>query len=103
VGGALAGGKIPEGAEVILSCQADANPHELSYRWFINDELMTGDFTTKMVSFFDNVLVNYPYNNYYPLPDYSQCNAAIPRSHCQMRGGQCSGQKRGKRDFGHKL
>ncbi|KAH8291688.1 hypothetical protein KR018_005602 [Drosophila ironensis] len=51
VGGALAGGKIPEGAEVILSCQADANPHELSYRWFINDELMTGDFTTKMVSY----------------------------------------------------
>ncbi|XP_032581074.1 irregular chiasm C-roughest protein [Drosophila sechellia] len=49
VGGALAGGKIPEGAEVILSCQADANPHELSYRWFINDELMTGDFTTKMI------------------------------------------------------
>ncbi|KAH8409132.1 hypothetical protein KR009_008502 [Drosophila setifemur] len=51
VGGALAGGKIPEGAEVILSCQADANPHEVSYRWFINDELMTGDFTTKMVSY----------------------------------------------------
>ncbi|XP_017112772.1 irregular chiasm C-roughest protein [Drosophila elegans] len=49
VGGALAGGKIPEGAEVILSCQADANPHELSYRWFINDELMPGDFTTKMI------------------------------------------------------
>ncbi|XP_017054972.1 irregular chiasm C-roughest protein [Drosophila ficusphila] len=49
VGGALAGGKIPEGAEVILSCQADANPHELSYRWFVNDELMAGDFTTKMI------------------------------------------------------
>ncbi|XP_030386564.1 irregular chiasm C-roughest protein [Scaptodrosophila lebanonensis] len=49
VGGALAGGRIPEGAEVILSCQADANPRELSYRWFINDELMTGDFTTKMI------------------------------------------------------
>lgn len=49
VGGALAGGRIPEGAEVILSCQADANPREVSYRWFINDELMTGDFTTKMI------------------------------------------------------
>ncbi|XP_030568360.1 irregular chiasm C-roughest protein [Drosophila novamexicana] len=49
VGGALAGGRIPEGAEVILSCQADANPPEVSYRWFINDELITGDFTTKMI------------------------------------------------------
>lgn len=50
VGGALAGGRIPEGAEVILSCQADANPPEVTYRWFINDELMAGDYTTKMVS-----------------------------------------------------
>ncbi|KAH8416396.1 hypothetical protein KR222_001578 [Zaprionus bogoriensis] len=49
VGGALAGGRIPEGAEVILSCQADANPREVTYRWFINDELMAGDFTTKMI------------------------------------------------------
>ncbi|XP_043866054.1 irregular chiasm C-roughest protein [Drosophila mojavensis] len=49
VGGALAGGRIPEGAEVILSCQADANPPEVSYRWFINDELVPGDFTTKMI------------------------------------------------------
>ncbi|XP_037938622.1 irregular chiasm C-roughest protein [Teleopsis dalmanni] len=49
VGGALAGGHIPEGAEVILGCKADANPKELSYRWFINDDLVTGDFTTKMI------------------------------------------------------
>ncbi|XP_075154282.1 kin of irre [Haematobia irritans] len=49
VGGALAGGRIPEGAEVILSCQADANPPVQSYRWFINDELVTGDYTTRMI------------------------------------------------------
>ncbi|XP_065364987.1 irregular chiasm C-roughest protein [Calliphora vicina] len=49
VGGALAGGRIPESAEVILSCQADANPPVQTYRWFINDELVTGDYTTKMV------------------------------------------------------
>lgn len=51
IGGALAGGRIAEGSEVILSCQADANPPPQSYRWFINDELVTGDYTTKMVSF----------------------------------------------------
>uniref|UniRef100_A0A1A9WGC4 Ig-like domain-containing protein n=1 Tax=Glossina brevipalpis TaxID=37001 RepID=A0A1A9WGC4_9MUSC len=49
VGGALAGGRIPEGAEIILSCQADANPPVQTYRWFINEELATGDYTTKMV------------------------------------------------------
>uniref|UniRef100_A0A1I8PJC8 Ig-like domain-containing protein n=1 Tax=Stomoxys calcitrans TaxID=35570 RepID=A0A1I8PJC8_STOCA len=49
VGGALAGGRIPEGAEVILSCQADANPPVQSYRWFVNDELVTGDYTTRMI------------------------------------------------------
>lgn len=50
IGGALAGGRIPEGAEVRLSCRADANPNELTYRWYINDELVIGDYTTEMVS-----------------------------------------------------
>lgn len=52
IGGALAGGRIPEGAEVRLSCRADANPNELTYRWYINDELVIGDYTTEMVSQF---------------------------------------------------
>lgn len=50
IGGALAGGRIPEGAEVRLSCRADANPSEVTYRWYINDDLQVGDFTTEMVS-----------------------------------------------------
>ena len=49
IGGALSGGRIPEGAEVRLSCRADANPHELTYKWFINDELVVGDYTTEMI------------------------------------------------------
>ncbi|XP_053950749.1 irregular chiasm C-roughest protein [Anastrepha ludens] len=49
ISGALAGGRILEGSEVILSCQAEANPPPQSYRWFINDELVTGDYTTKMI------------------------------------------------------
>lgn len=49
IGGALAGGRIPEGAEVRLSCRADANPTDLTYRWYINDELVVGDYTTEMV------------------------------------------------------
>lgn len=50
IGGALAGGRIPEGAEVRLSCRADANPNELTYRWYINDKPTVGDYTTEMVS-----------------------------------------------------
>ncbi|EAT46033.1 AAEL002754-PA [Aedes aegypti] len=49
IGGALAGGRIPEGAEIRLSCHADANPNDVSYRWFINDEPVTGDYTTEMI------------------------------------------------------
>lgn len=50
IGGALAGGRIPEGAEVRLSCHADSNPNDVSYKWYINDELVVGDYTTEMVS-----------------------------------------------------
>jgi hypothetical protein len=50
IGGALAGGRILEGAEVRLSCRADANPDDLKYHWYINDEVVIGDYTTEMVS-----------------------------------------------------
>lgn len=49
IGGAQAGGRIPEGAEVMLSCRSDANPSEVTYRWYINDQLVVGDYTTEMV------------------------------------------------------
>ena len=50
VGGALAGGRIPEGAEVRLSCRADANPSDVTYRWYRADEPIVGDYTTELVS-----------------------------------------------------
>ncbi|XP_058063827.1 irregular chiasm C-roughest protein-like [Anopheles bellator] len=49
VGGALAGGRILEGAEVRLSCHADANPSDATYRWYRGDELIAGDYTTEMI------------------------------------------------------
>uniref|UniRef100_A0A182SR59 Ig-like domain-containing protein n=1 Tax=Anopheles maculatus TaxID=74869 RepID=A0A182SR59_9DIPT len=49
VGGALSGGRIPEGAEVRLSCRADANPSEVTYKWYKADEPILGDYTTEMV------------------------------------------------------
>lgn len=51
IGGALAGGRIPEGAEIRLSCRADANPSELTFRWSINDRPVVGDYTTEMVCY----------------------------------------------------
>ncbi|XP_035899953.1 irregular chiasm C-roughest protein-like isoform X1 [Anopheles stephensi] len=49
IGGALSGGRIPEGAEVRLSCRADANPSEVTYKWYKADEPILGDYTTEMV------------------------------------------------------
>uniref|UniRef100_A0A182J1W2 Ig-like domain-containing protein n=1 Tax=Anopheles atroparvus TaxID=41427 RepID=A0A182J1W2_ANOAO len=43
IGGALTGGRILEGTEVRLSCHADANPQDLTYRWFIGDALSEGN------------------------------------------------------------
>lgn len=48
ISGALANEKIPEGAEVRLACHAEANPNELTYRWYINGEPAIGDYTTEM-------------------------------------------------------
>ena len=58
IGGALAGGRIPEGAEVRLSCRADAHPNNLTYYWYINDELSIGDFTTEMVCVCLSLMLN---------------------------------------------
>ncbi|KAJ8959341.1 hypothetical protein NQ318_022027 [Aromia moschata] len=42
-------GRIPEGAEVRLGCHADANPPNVTYRWFLNEEPLIGDYTTELV------------------------------------------------------
>lgn len=51
IGGALEDGRIPEFAQVRLECKADANPSDLRYRWFINDEPIVGGQKTEMVSY----------------------------------------------------
>ncbi|XP_037026673.1 irregular chiasm C-roughest protein isoform X1 [Bradysia coprophila] len=48
-GNALTCGRIPEGADVTLSCHSDANPIEVKRNWYINEELVSGDYTTEMV------------------------------------------------------
>lgn len=42
-------GRISEGSEVRLGCKADANPSDVSYKWFMNDDPIIGDFTTELV------------------------------------------------------
>lgn len=49
VGDSLVDGRIPEGAEVRLSCITDAYPKEVEYKWYINDEEVVGDYNTFMV------------------------------------------------------
>lgn len=41
---------IPEGNEAKFYCLTDANPNDVTYKWFINNELIVGDYTTEMVS-----------------------------------------------------
>lgn len=43
---------ILENAEVKVTCMATANPEEITYKWFINNEMVVGDYTTEMVSEF---------------------------------------------------
>lgn len=49
IGEKLAGGRITEGAEVRLSCKANANPNDLTYKWFTNGEPVVGDYNTEMI------------------------------------------------------
>lgn len=49
ISGAASNGRIPEGAEVHIGCNADANPSDVTYKWFLNDELLVGDYTTELV------------------------------------------------------
>lgn len=50
ISGTLANEKIPEGTEIRIACQMEANPiDDLSYRWYINGELAIGDYTTELI------------------------------------------------------
>lgn len=40
VEGALDTGRIPIDNSIRLRCNADANPSELTYQWYINDEMI---------------------------------------------------------------
>lgn len=42
--------RIVEHAQVRLECRADANPSDVRYRWYINDEPIIGGQKTEMVS-----------------------------------------------------
>uniref|UniRef100_A0A1B6DD38 Ig-like domain-containing protein n=1 Tax=Clastoptera arizonana TaxID=38151 RepID=A0A1B6DD38_9HEMI len=41
--------RLVEGSDVRLTCTADANPPDVTYRWFINDQLVRGDPTTELI------------------------------------------------------
>uniref|UniRef100_A0A182PBZ6 Ig-like domain-containing protein n=1 Tax=Anopheles epiroticus TaxID=199890 RepID=A0A182PBZ6_9DIPT len=49
IGGALNGGRILEGTEVRLSCRADANPPDLTFRWFVGEELSDGNHASELL------------------------------------------------------
>lgn len=40
---------ILDGSEVHFKCETEANPNDVRIKWFINDTLVIGDYTTEMV------------------------------------------------------
>lgn len=44
--------EIAEGSEARFVCRAEANPTDITYKWFVNNEMVVGDYTTEMVSVF---------------------------------------------------
>lgn len=50
VEGALDTGRIPVDNAIRLKCNADANPSELTYQWYINDEMIIGATSSELVS-----------------------------------------------------
>ncbi|CAG2180997.1 unnamed protein product, partial [Oppiella nova] len=43
------GGQARIGDNIALSCEANANPNELLYKWFKNDEIIIGDYSTQLL------------------------------------------------------
>lgn len=50
--GALDTGRIPEGNSIKLHCKADANPQKVTYRWYINDDIVVDATLNELVSYF---------------------------------------------------
>lgn len=46
----LKNSSILDGSEVYFKCETDANPNDVQIKWFINDTLVVGDYTTEMVN-----------------------------------------------------
>lgn len=61
--GALDTGRIPEGNTIKFWCNADANPNDVTYRWFLNDEVVIDATLNQLVSKIDS-----PSSKTYSLP-----------------------------------
>lgn len=48
--GALDTGRIPIDNAVRLKCVADANPNEITYQWYIKDEMIIGATSSELVT-----------------------------------------------------
>ncbi|XP_011293010.2 irregular chiasm C-roughest protein [Musca domestica] len=49
IGGAVGNGRILEHSQVRLECKSEANPSDVRYKWYINDEPISGGQKTEMI------------------------------------------------------
>lgn len=52
-------GKIIEFTNINFYCESDANPHDINYKWYLNDELMGGEHMNEVVCNFLFVYLNF--------------------------------------------
>lgn len=57
---------ILDGSEVHFKCKVDANPNDVRIKWFINDTLVIGDYTTEMVIFCYSAFIHSPLVLFFP-------------------------------------
>lgn len=59
VEGALDTGRIPIENTIRLRCETDANPNDITYQWYINDEMIVDATLNELVSGFGFLLLTY--------------------------------------------
>ncbi|GBP06477.1 Irregular chiasm C-roughest protein [Eumeta japonica] len=45
----IAAGRIFEGDELRLGCEAEGNPSEFTYKWYLNNQMVPGNFTNELI------------------------------------------------------
>lgn len=63
VEGALDTGRIPIDNAIRMRCIVDAHPNDVTYQWYMNDEMLIGATFSDLVTIFDSLSFNFSDNS----------------------------------------